>query len=473
MRFKILAVDFELKGKNIDQISFSNKSSFTDYDVVIIDPYKIFATISHMALKSNGSVEVDSDFGKSYSITMGRRAEETKLLLEKAGGIVVCFLRAKEPILRYILRYKFKNDYIENVHCYSWLPSQTYFWHFDYKDISSRSPLGKAGIKKLKRVKDYKFSSNSFNPTPRYGSEIKEIDKTHSFSQYFSALRGEIYFETVINNTALIEIGKPIAKNKVGEVVALELPFGQGKFIFLPPLAENSDIEKVSGILIDCIQKSLHWTQPFTKPVWASKYELPGDSEVEKESTTLQGKMMELEKKKQTIGKRKIKLEMLRGLLYEQGKYKLEPSVREAFRILDFQQVLEPEEYEEEYDLYIKEKDLKIIGEVEGTNKQVDVKKYRQLLDYIEAEIEKDKNVKGILIGNGFSDIDPKKRTEQFTPQAISGCKRRKFCRMTTYELFKAARAVLSNPCNKELKESIRKKILRCNDEFKYQELKK
>jgi len=39
---------------------------------------------------------------------------------------------------------------------------------------------------------------------------------------------------------------------------------------------------------------------------------------------------------------------------------------------------------------------------------------------------------------------------------------------MTAYELFKAVRAVLSDPHSEELKKSIKKKILRCNDKFKF-----
>lgn len=158
---------------------------------------------------------------------------------------------------------------------------------------------------------------------------------------------------------------------------------------------------------------------------------------------------------------------MLKGMLYEQGKYGLEPPIREAFRILGFK-VLDPEEYEEDYDLYIREPNLTIIGEIEGSNKQVDVQKYRQLLDYVSTKVEEGENIKGILIGNGFINVDPDKRTEQFTEKAILGCRRQKFCRMTTYELFKAVRAILSESHNKRLKKSVKQKVLKCDDEFKF-----
>jgi len=440
MKFKVLAIDFRVVGGNVTNASFYNASSFSDYDVVIIDPISISDAWKNIKPTSDGSLLVyasaDQGFSKGLARTMERRAEETKLLLEKAGGIVICFLRQKGTVLKY------KTDrYIHPIHRYSWLPRE--------------------GIQR-----DYDFGQY-FHPTLRYGQEIGEINKNHPFSQYFVALTKKICFEAVIGASGLLEVARPIAKNKVGEVVALELSFGEGKFIFLPPPLKSVDEDKISGVLIDCIRKSLHWTKPLMKPDWINKYELPGESEVEKEFEELQGKITILEKKKQSIEARRDKLEMLKGMLYEQGKYGLEPPVREAFRILGFK-VLDPEEYKEDYDLYIKEPNLTIIGEIEGSNKQMDVQKYRQLLDYVSSKLEEGENIKGILIGNGFINVDPDKRTEQFTEKAILGCRRQKFCRITTYELFKAIRAILSESDNKKLKKSVKQKVLKCDDQFKF-----
>jgi len=449
VKFKALTVDFNIVGKNITNVSFYRAPSFSDYDVVIIDPIGVSDVWKNIAPQEDGFLLVYSDRDKGVSKTlvgiMEQRAEEAKLLLQKTGGLVVCFLRQKGPILNYKSKFFSLNEYARSIHRYSWLPSRKYS-HGDYS---------------------YTFSSQYFDPVPRVGQEIGEIDKTHPFVQYFAALKKQICFEAVINDDELFRVAKPIAENKVGEVVALELSFGRGKFIFLPPPKEPINKEKISGVLIDCIRKSLHRTQPLTKPDWINKYELPGESPIKKEIEKLQEKIASLEKKKQKIEEQRDKLEMLKGMLYEQGKYGLEPSVREAFRILDFK-VLDPEEYEEDYDLYIKETDLTIIGEIEGSNKQVNVRKYRQLLDYVNNKVEEGENAKGILIGNGFIDVDPDERTEQFTEKAILGCRRQKFCRMTTGELFKAVRAILSDPHNRELKESIKQKILKCDDKFKF-----
>lgn len=159
---------------------------------------------------------------------------------------------------------------------------------------------------------------------------------------------------------------------------------------------------------------------------------------------------------------------MLKGMLCGQG-HGLERPVREAFRILGFE-VLEPKKYKEEYDLYIKEPDLTIIGEIEGSNKQIDVWKYRQLLDYVSDKVDEGERTKGILIGNGFINLEPDKRDEQFTQPAIRGCKKQGFLRITTCELFRAVNAILLDPDNKELKKLIKQEVLGCDEEFKFNE---
>jgi hypothetical protein len=215
-------------------ISFYESPSFTDYDVVIIDPERIYTKWwfnKNVVKYDNGTIwsysNENSGFSSSLMEFMRRRAEEVSLLLEKTGGIVVCFLRDKHtPLYCASNIHEPKTGKYSVIHTYSWIP-----------EIEIRKYLEKCN-----------------------GKEITEIDKKHPFSQYFSALKDEIYFEVVMDDSNLPEFSKPIARNKVGEVIAFEIPFGKGKFIFLPLFhSTKEDIpEKVAGVLIDCIRKSLN-----------------------------------------------------------------------------------------------------------------------------------------------------------------------------------------------------------------------
>lgn len=141
----------------------------------------------------------------------------------------------------------------------------------------------------------------------------------------------------------------------------------------------------------------------------------------------------------------------------------MEPSVRGAFRLLGFS-VPEPEQYQGEWDVELRQtaSGNTAIGEVEGSEGAIDVDKYRQLLDYIEAEALDGKEHKGILIGNGFrlTSPDSPERQQQFTEHALRGAARNHFCLLPTTELFKAVCSVLLAHDNENLKSSIRESIL-------------
>lgn len=446
MKLKILSIDCPLETEHIECSTFYQSLSFSDYDVVIIDPTKISeAWMDKIPPRKDGSLitysSLDGGFSAYLIQTMFMRSHETKLLLERAGGIVICLLRNRGIVLDCLSGIPERKH---EINVYSWIPPQ---------DFGPGKPR----------------LSPHFSHLRREGKEIGEINKGHPFHQYFAALKDKIFFEAVINDPLLLKFSTSIAKNKVGEAIALEIPFGKGKFIFLPPFVEE-DTEKVSGVLINCIRKSLQWTPPLVRPDWLEAYILAGEGDLQKELGKLDDELKTLSIQKETLLKKYEEFESLKGLLYETGKYTLEPSVRKGFRIIGFD-VKEPDEYEEDYDLFATDGDIFIIGEVEGSTKIIDVEKYRQLLDYVEEFELKGKKCKGILIGNGFLDTEPSLRGEQFSDHVIKGCERQKYCRLTTYELYKAVSAVLSNPGDEGLKNSIKEKILNCEGEFKFDDI--
>jgi hypothetical protein len=297
------------------------------------------------------------------------------------------------------------------------------------------------------------------------GTEISFIEQSHPFSKYFHAFKEKIKFECVLEIAeGLKEYIKIIAKNKVQEIISCEIQINGGKIIFIPPLTLSAP-DKETGVLLDCLRGILEIGFESPPPSWIDKYTLPNE-------TINAEKIMEIEKEinKLCVEKRKMEEEQIniskfKGLLYEKGKRALEPLVREAFRLIGFK-VLEPKEYDEDYDLYIKEDQITIIGEIEGTdNSAIDVNKYRQLLDYVEHESLKGINCKGILIGNAFINKDPAERENQFSSHAIKGCERQKFCMITTHQIFEIVKIGLSDLYDAEM-EKIRSNIISCDKEF-------
>jgi len=443
MKIRILSVDCLKGASGIEFHSFYGAMSFVDYDVLIIDPehipYRWLLDTAFLKRYPNNTIwaYADYDNGLSYELkgSMARRDRETRLLLMKTAGIVLCFLRNRGELLYCAQNTNSAKNY-STLHRYSWLPVRNIVNDFEKRE----------------------------------GKLVGEVTKTHPFRQYFLALQDELRYEVIINTENAIEGLKTIARNKVGEVIAFELPFGPGRFIFLPPPSSKSADKKIAAVLIDCIRKSLEWSIPIDKPVWMKQYGLPGEENMQVELKKIDEELRYVDEKRATVQRKIDESELVKGLLYESGKYGLEPPVRKAFRILGFH-VLEPEKYQEDYDLFIKEGNLLIIGEIEGAEKQVDVQKYRQLLDYVTDATLKGEKCKGILIGNGYKNMEPSQRSEQFTEHAIRGCESQKYCRIATPELYKAVKTILANPDNEEIKKTIKKKILSCESEFKLSSL--
>ena len=137
--------------------------------------------------------------------------------------------------------------------------------------------------------------------------------------------------------------------------------------------------------------------------------------------------------------------------------------VRYALRLLGFT-VPEPEEYDGEWDIQVVDPATgkSALAEVEGAEGRIDVHKYRQLLDYIEAEAQEGRDHKGVLIGNGFRLLPPDapERQDQFSDHARRGAQRNQFCLLPTTELFKALCTVLASPQDAILKSFIRGSLL-------------
>jgi hypothetical protein len=198
-------------------------------------------------------------------------------------------------------------------------------------------------------------------------------------------------------------------------------------------------------------------------PAWSIEVVVPGANAHDSTIADLGEKKKQIETEIQQLKQKRADLLNYRVLLYGYGKSVLEPVVRSALRVLGFG-VPEPEDYSGEWDveLYREGSSVTAIGEVEGSEGVIDVDKYRQLLDYIQAEALEDRDHKGILIGNGYRLTAPEapERQTQFSDHALRGAKKNGFCLIPTTELFKVVCSVLENPNDEGLKIKIRDSIL-------------
>jgi len=298
------------------------------------------------------------------------------------------------------------------------------------------------------------------------GSQFRILQSVRGVSAgYFQVLGGALHFTAhleVAESVISLGGGTVLAVDSVGYPIAVEFLKGEGRICLLPP-PNNIPADRMGAALVKVITAHFNRTGQVDAPGWAGEITVPGASIHDSQIEELTRRTEELAAQITALKEDREKLLGYVRLLFGYGKAVLEPAVRSAFRLLGFA-VPEPEEYEGEWDAELRDTQSgrTALGEIEGSEGVIDVDKYRQLLDYIEAETQEGRSHKGILIGNGFRLLAPDavERQNQFSEHAQRGAARNQFCLLPTTELFKAVCAVLEAPENEVLKAAIRESLL-------------
>jgi hypothetical protein len=205
---------------------------------------------------------------------------------------------------------------------------------------------------------------------------------------------------------------------------------------------------KLRFYLLD-LDKTLRQTNDETiAPDWIAKeqYELENSRKTSHLIEDNLTKIKKLEAENDTL-RQVIKEEnKLKGLLFETGK-PLENSVIRGLKILGYS----AENYEDvniELDqVIISPEGQRFIGECEGKdNKDIDVSKFRQLLDNLNEDFQREEITEkafGLLFGNPQRLIEPVERTLDFTAKCKSGAKRENIGLIRTTDLYFVCRYVL------------------------------
>lgn len=448
MEISVLSIGKTLVGEGVTVSGFSDGPSFSEFDAVVVDPIAVQNWFGARAeRRRDGTLHtetwVDGGFGYSVRDTLRSRKAQTAKLLTN-GGVLICVLR---PVRDQLAIHYPRTPVAKTVHVYSWLPVA---------------------------------EIESFLVTGRGKANPDLVNSSHVFSQYFRAFPDQLEFEVALDGSKIDEASSNwIAKNKGGDYIGLEIRAGGGYILFLPYLAVD-EAEKEAAVLINCVRTLQETAAVTPPPEWVSRYRLPGEDKNQPLINEVSAEIHKLEERKGALIEEQEAVRRFKKLLYERGKYQLEPVVRAAFRLLGCQ-VLEPDECEKEYEkkcdaiLHLPEGSRAIV-EIEGKNADaIHVEKYRQLLDYMDLAITADGDHKGILVGNGFRLLDPEERPpkEQFTDDVKKRAGRKGYCLLTTCELFRAVRITLERPDDEQLKKNIRNGIIGCEGVYQFTEPQK
>jgi len=407
---RILSFGVEATHARITRLTnFEDTVCLSDYEAVVFDPL----------LLGNANVIAAAFF---------RRQAELGDLIQRKGGLLICFLRP--PSIVQVIgsgQYNVLNIF----------------------DAADGSALG--------MVKD----TLRMGTTTKWG--VVKGAKGVS-SGFLLALMGRLRSEAFLQtDEARLKScgGKLVAANSAGWPVGVEFECGPARLCFVP-VPQNIPEGQLGSVIARMVEEHYGGPVEMDTPGWVDAVSVPGADANIARISELERQRGEIGAELSRLGKERSELLNFRVLLYGYGKSVLEPVVRRAFGKLGFK-VVEPEEYEGEWDVDLTDEKsgATAVGEVEGSEGAINVDKLRQLLDYVESEETEGRNRKGILVGNGYRlrSLDEAERGDQFTQMAVTRAARYGYCLLPTTELFAAVCAVLKSPDDEGLKKHIRDSI--------------
>lgn len=294
-----------------------------------------------------------------------------------------------------------------------------------------------------------------------------------SFKNFYNNFKSHMNYEVYIED--IPPTGTPIFTGKdKSKILGAIYKVGAGHLVALPNMSYNRNIfidtkidengeekkywtnealifgKKLISNLIE-IDEALRTTSNKTPPpAWVSDETFSTKKET-KLRNDIKNKLETINKIKKDVETIEAELEkeiILKDLLYEQGK-PLENAVMKAVQLLGYN----AEHYDDgtlELDIVMTSSEgVRYIGECEGKdNKDIDINKYRQLVDSINADFHispREEKAFGILFGNPQRLLEPNKRDLDFTKKCKSGANRDKIALVKTSDLFFIAKYLSEN----------------------------
>jgi hypothetical protein len=442
MEYRMLSVDWRLDHPSIEREEFFGRSSLSGCDAVFLDPLETsHRWTSAIAPGGDGTRRTDPQrdrgFGRTLSAWMGRRRTEAEDLLLKRGGLLVCRLRARgEP-----LEISSGEEPPERLDRYSWLPS----------------------VSLVDRQHQFSFPSNG-RFLPRHGTDVVFEESGSPFEAYLRRFEGRLAYDAVYQDllsTPIDRFATVLARNRVGDVVALEIPFDEGRLILVPPLAAVAPSQEAIALL-EAVEKTAARPAFSSEPDWLPAYAVPKEEELVDELAGLRERHAALSAKIDEVSERLRDKTRTKRILYTRGRFSLLPAATDAFRALGF----DVAQTDDVLELRSDEGDaLVVVAATEGD--AIGLPPYRHLLRAVDRSVtEGDGSRKGILVVSASRELDPKRRPTQFTPEVLRGCQAQGFCLMTTYQLFKLVQRVLA--ASKDVDHAdLRRLVLECDGEYR------
>ncbi len=415
---RILSLDWDIDGSGIERASLHDADSLASYEAVLIDPRGIPELwVPHVAPDRDGVRRIvpgyDRGLARALENLFSVRRTELEGLL-RAGGLVVVRLRAPgEPV-----EIAPPDGPPRRLDAYAFLPS-----------IS------------LTRERQFLPFPRGVRFLPRAGKDLQALDLSHPLAGYLAQVRR---YEAVIVSPLglpLEEFGGVLLRNRIGDVLAWDIRFGEGRLLFVPPteLSPRAEAERLlpglSSLLEEIPPAEAH-------PEWLSRFTLPPEETIRRELEEVTAELAGLERRRAELRERLREFEAVRGLLYPAGTKGLLRAGMRAFRFLGFEitaDEVDPQAFRVE-----SPEGRGLVRVAWSPAGPVSLGPYRPLLLALDhLRLEMGEALHGLMLVAGETSIDPKRRGPRYTESLRRACEEHGISLVTGEELFGAVDAVL------------------------------
>jgi hypothetical protein len=397
-----------------------NANVFQDYDAVVVHPEGFNALYGNVHFSDEQFQSINRQNGTAIADVNGRRREEIRILLKRAG-VVICFMLPMS-FIHYSVRYNNRDRSV-------------YISNYDWLFTDARDDPG--------------------NIQSSRGTTIEYINLAHPFSEY---LNTKPTWSAYIDTNDCKEWG--ILASAFGtHAIELYKRVELGHIILLP----GSYRPDKGRLLKNCIEKLLQVDKTTPPPKWVKDILVPGEQEIIDRIVGVDGQISSLEREREAKLGEKRELERWKYLLYEKGKHHLEPVVREALKLIGC--TVEPQPDKDSDGLVISDQGTALI-EVGGSKGPIRIEKLGELTTNIGNFMSKNrKPVKGILVGNPFCDqpLDnrPPQRSQKpfFAKELLDGAEQQHITVLLSTDLYQVVTSILDGKIGAEAKQSLRQRI--------------
>jgi hypothetical protein len=453
MSKQLLTIGYEIPGFSENKVDFYDRFSLMDADILLLSPNAISPIGEWVSFTAGGGC---------YNVDSSKRFEEKILHLKKE---LIDYLSSGKNAFIFLSR---KEEYqlAQSV-------SSTRKGQYSYSTKTSCN---------------YDFLPTSIGTlTSAHGKHIK-YSGSETFSTFDKQFNRYLEYNLYIENPKAIQTIYTGKDNK--KALGALYKIGAGHLIVLPMLTINeadfidTKTEKdgkkqeywnkkaiafgnnLVKCLLDIDTRLSDGSEKTPAPEWLEKIEYLTKKEIMINDSISKNldKIAKVEKENESLKLQLGEEVLLKDLLFEKGKL-LENAVIRALRRLGYQ----AEGYDDgdlEMDqVIISPEKNRYIGECEGKDsRDIDVTKFRQLQDALNADFARDEveeKAFGILFGNAERLTDPTTRKLDFTTKCKSGAEREKIALVKTIDLFFVAKYLGENE-DEVYKKNCRQAIHQC-----------